>query len=258
MPLFDTHAHLTDAKLADQLEAVMERAAAVGVMRVLTIGVNRADSEAAVAVAERFPDRVRAAVGIHPHDAAKVEAGDLERVRALLDHPLVVAVGEIGLDYHYDFAPRPVQQSVFAAQLAIAREADVPVVVHSREAMADTVRVLQEGEMTHRPVVFHCYGGTAEELAVLQSAGWWGSFTGVVTFKKAEALRAMARSYPADQVMIETDAPYLAPVPHRGQTNEPALLAPIATFMAELRDEPADALAEQTWANSCRFFGWPG
>ena len=257
MGLIDSHAHLTDGKLAGQVEEVLARAAQAGVERVITIGQSAADSAAALAVAERFPRQVWATAGVHPHEAGKAVEADFARLAELAQHRATVAVGEIGLDYHYDFAPRPVQQEVFARQLALACACGLPVVVHSREALPDTVRILLDGGMSGRPVVFHCYSGSAEELKILAEHGWWASFTGVVTFKNARSLQEMARTYSAERLMIETDAPYLAPVPHRGQTNEPAYLAHVARFLAELRSVDYGGLSAQMAANTERFFRLP-
>ena len=239
------------------MEGVLERATRVGVERVITIGLSAADSAAALALAERFPRQVWATVGVHPHEAGKAVEADFARLGELARQPSTVAVGEIGLDYHYDFAPRPVQQQVFARQLELALTGDLPVVVHSREALPDTVRILLDGGMSGRPVVFHCYSGSVDELKILDEHRWWASFTGVVTFKNARALQEMARSYPAERLMIETDAPYLAPVPHRGQPNEPAYLVHIARFLAELRGVEYAELAARMTGNTERFFRLP-
>lgn len=257
MALIDSHVHLTDSGLVDQVGQVLARAVAAGVERAITIGLSAADSAAALAVAERFPRQVWATIGIHPHEAGKAVEADFEQLAELTRHPSAVAVGEIGLDYHYDFAPRPVQQQVFARQLELAKGCDLPVVVHSREALPDTVRLLLEGGMSGWPVVFHCYSGSADELKILDEHGWWASFTGVVTFKNAHALKEMARTYPAEKLMIETDAPYLAPVPHRGQPNEPAHLVHTARCLAELRAVEYEALAARMTANTEQFFRLP-
>ncbi|HNQ23079.1 MAG TPA: TatD family hydrolase [Phycisphaerae bacterium] len=253
--LIDSHAHLTDAGLAGQVEDVLERARRAGVERVISIGLSAADALAAVALAERFGQQVRATAGIHPHEAAKAAEADFEQVRRMLDDLRVVALGEVGLDYHYDFAPRDVQRAVFARQLAWLQELDRPVVVHCREAWDDTVALLREHGLSGRPVVFHCFSGSAEQYAVLQDEGWWASFTGVVTFRRAVETQQIARSCPPDQLMIETDAPYLSPEPVRSRrTNEPAYLVHIARFLADLRGTDYEALAAQMTANTERFF----
>ena len=243
------------AALRQYVTVVLRRAREAGVERVISIALSAADTQAAIALAQRFPAQVRATAGIHPHEAAQVQDSDFEQVRQALDHPSVVALGEVGLDYHYDFAPRGVQQAVFARQLEWLRERDLPVVVHCREAWDDTLALLREHGLSGRRVVFHCYSGSAEQYAVLQSEGWWASFTGVVTFRRAVDLQQIARSCPIEELMIETDAPYLAPVPLRGHwPNEPAYLVHIARFLAELRGADYETLATQMTANTERFF----
>jgi TatD DNase family protein len=206
-------------------------------------------------VAEDHTRLVHAAVGFHPHEAGKVTDESFAAMFELWSHPKVVAVGEMGLDYHYDFADRDTQREVFARQLAEAAKRRLPVVIHSREALDDTVRILIEQGFAGRPVVFHCFTGTAEEAQRIAEHGWRVSFTGVVTFKKSDELRRIARAYPLEKLMVETDAPYLSPEPVRNKRpNEPAFVAHTARFLAELRDEPYEAFAEQTARNTREFF----
>jgi TatD DNase family protein len=256
MGLIDSHAHLTFPELCDQVGDVLARCAESGVDRVITVGTTLEDSQASVRMAERYPDRVHAAVGIHPHEAEKVSDGDLTEIAGLLTRPGVVAVGEIGLDYYYDNADREVQRDVFARQLEIAASVDRPIVIHAREAVDDVIRLLRDHGFAGRRVVFHCFTGTAEEAARVRARGWWISFAGIVTFKKSEWLQKIAQAYPAEELMVETDAPYLTPEPFRGRMpNEPAHVAHVARFLAELRGVPYEDLVEQTEANTRRFFG---
>jgi TatD DNase family protein len=253
--LVDTHAHLTMKPLAADLPGVLGRAAEAGVTRVLTVGTDVADARRAVALAETCAN-VSAIVGIHPHEADKVPAGAYPALRELLGRPKVAAVGEIGLDYHYDFADRASQREVFQAQLEIAGDFDLPVVVHCREAVADAVAILRERGFAGRRVVFHCFTGSADEAQLLAEHGWRISFTGIVTFRQSAGLQAIARDYPADRLMVETDAPYLSPEPVRKiRPNEPAFVRYTAEFLARLRGEPLDQFIAQTTRNAAAFFG---
>lgn len=256
MGLIDSHAHLTYPELHEQIDAVLERAAAAGVEQVITIGTQVDESHKAIALAERFSGRVRAAVGFHPHEADRVERDHLAVMRELLSHPAVVAFGEMGLDYHYSFAARDRQHEVFAAQLRMAADRDVPIIIHSREACDDTVAILSDHGFDGRRVVFHCFTGTADEAAKIADHGWRISFTGIVTFKNSTALQAIAKTYPADQIMVETDSPFLSPDPVRSKRpNEPAHVAHTARFLAQLCGEPFEQFAEQATANTKAFFG---
>jgi len=256
MGLVDSHAHLTFPELIDQIEEVLARARSAGVDQIITVGTNPVDVCKAVELADRFPDCIRAAVGFHPHGAKDVTAADLKTLDGLVDYQAVVALGEIGLDYHYDFSPRSVQLDVFDKQLQIASRCELPLVIHSREAVDETVRALETSGFAGRRVVFHCFTGTAEEAASIAEHGWRISFTGVVTFKGSRWLQAIARDYPADRLMVETDCPYLSPVPVRGKhPNEPAHIAHTVRFLADLRGVSYETLAEQTAQNTRDFFG---
>lgn len=253
--LIDTHAHLTFDALAGDVPGVLERCAQADVARVLTVGTDVADSRRAIALAEQY-DNVSAVVGIHPHEAAKTSAGACDELRELLSHPEVVAIGEVGLDYHYDFSDRTSQHALFKAQLELAGDSDLPLVMHCREAIVDAVVILHERGFDGRRVVFHCFTGTADEAKCLADHGWRISFTGVVTFGKSEVLQTIARNYPADQLMLETDAPYLSPEPVRNiRPNEPAHVRYTAEFLARLRGEPPDQFIAQTTLNAEAFFG---
>ncbi len=255
MGLIDSHAHLTFPELIDQVDDVLDRCTEVGVDRVITIGTTPADSKLAIELSEKHPERIHAAVGIHPHESPKAVEADLAAVAELWTHPTVVGVGEIGLDYHYDFADRTVQGRVFAGQLALAADRSLPLIIHCREAFDDTIRLLVDHSFLGRRVVFHCFTGTADQAGRVAEHGWSISFAGIVTFRKSTWLHEIARAYPADQLMIETDSPYLAPVPRRGKTpNEPAYLVHTARFLSELRQEPYETVAERTARNTRRFF----
>lgn len=261
--LVDTHCHLTYDELAGQLPAVLERAAANGVTRQITVATQPDDARAALAIAREHP-RVFVAAGIHPHEAGKV--GDAE-LSALSDlhrgrwetaagmAGRLVAVGETGLDFHYDFAPPQRQEEIFRKQLALACEVGRPVIIHARKSEERVCEVLSEYPALRERVVFHCYSGGPELAARIVDMGVWLSFTGVVTFRKSVEIQAAARTAPADRIMIETDAPYLTPEPIRKiRPNEPAFVAHTARFLAELRGEAFEAFAQRTTANAVRFF----
>ncbi|MFH0980980.1 MAG: TatD family hydrolase [Planctomycetota bacterium] len=255
--LVDTHAHLTSAALVGDVPGVLARAGQVGVSRVITVGTDVADTRRAVELAEAYPG-VWATAGIHPHEAAKAGADAPGEFRELLKHPRTVAIGEIGLDYHYDFSDRASQRALFAAQLDVAADCDLPLVIHCREAVADTVAALHERGFDGRRVVFHCFTGTADEAGLLADHGWRISFTGIVTFRQSSVLQGIAKDYPAEQLMLETDAPYLSPEPVRKvRPNEPAFLRHTAEFLARLRGRPVDTLMHQTTRSAEAFFRLP-
>lgn len=254
MQLIDTHAHLTAGELHKGLEAVLARAAAAGVGHVITVASDARDAARCVDIAREHPN-VSATAGIHPHEAAKVLDGDFARLAELLGDPQVVACGEIGLDYHYDFADHQTQQRVFGRQLELAGGLDLPLVIHCREAFDDCIGLLETHGFRGRMVIFHCFTSGAAEAEELADRGWRISFTGIVTFKNSTALQAIARGYPADKLMLETDCPYLSPVPVRHvRPNEPGHLRHTAEFLADLRGVSLDELAAQTSANARRFF----
>ncbi|MCH7702804.1 MAG: TatD family hydrolase [Planctomycetes bacterium] len=257
MGMIDTHAHLTSEPLMTRIDEVLANARAAGVETIISVATDVADAEKAIALARREPD-VHATAGIHPHEASKVEPDDWPKLETLLADPQVVAFGEIGLDYHYDFSDPPTQRRVFARQLELATVRDLPVIIHCREAMSDTVSLLVDHGFNNRRVVFHCFSGSADEAALVADHGWRISFTGMVTFKKSQALQQIAAAYPADRLMLETDSPYLSPEPVRNKRpNEPAHLRHLADFLAGLRSESVDTLIRQTTTNARAFFGLP-
>ena len=255
MGLIDSHAHLTFPELRDQVAEVLARCDEAGVDRVITIGIDLQDAREAVALAERYPGRLHAAAGFHPHEAEKVSESDLAAMGELWGHPSLVGIGEIGLDYHYDFADRAVQRSVFSRQLEMAASRNHPLVIHCREAFEDVIPLLLDHGFDNRPVVFHCFTGDAGQALRLEEHGWRISFTGVVTFPKSTGLQKIAKAYPEDALMLETDSPYLSPVPVRGrQPNEPAHIVHTVRFLAGLRGVPYEQLVASTAGNTERFF----
>lgn len=251
MTLADSHCHLDDERFDEDREGVIERALAAGVTRLLAIGTGHGppDLEAGIRLAEARPF-IRATVGVHPHDAAKARPETFERLRELLRHPKVVALGEIGLDYHYNLSPPEVQREVFRRQLLLAAEAAKPVVIHTREAWPDTLAILREGWRGEG--ILHCFSGGTGEARQALDLGLYLGFGGIVTFPKARDVRDAARMTPADRLLVETDAPYLAPVPHRGKRNEPAFLVETVRALAGVRGEEAEGIAEAATRNFAR------
>lgn len=256
MGLIDSHAHLTFPELRERVDDVLDACRAVGVDAVITIGTDLADAHAAIELADRFASRVHAAVGIHPNEAAKATHDDVEAIAELWKLKVVVACGEMGLDYHYDYSDRTTQRDIFTRQLDLAGGLGKPLIIHCREALDDVVPILEAHGFTGKPVVFHCFTGTADEAKRIAERGWRISFTGVVTFKRSTELQSIARAYPADELMVETDSPYLSPEPVRGKRpNEPAHVAHTARFLADLRSVSFEELAAQTARNTRAFFG---
>jgi len=254
LDLFDTHAHLHFPDFAEDLPAVLERARAAGVRRLLTIGTDVETSRAAVALAAREPD-VWASVGIHPHEAGGADDAALAAIAALARAPRVVAVGEIGLDWFRNLSPRAAQEQAFRRQLALAREIGRPVLVHCREAHEDVLRIL--GEERPDAGIMHCFSGDVAIARRCLDLGLLVSLAGPVTYPKARALPEVARWIPGDRLVLETDCPYLPPQGHRGTRNEPALLAVTAARVAELRGEALPELAARLTANACAALGVP-
>ena len=255
MDLIDAHCHLTFEELHGQLDGVLERAAAAGVRRMITVGTTPEDSRRCAELASRR-EGVFASVGIHPHEADRFAGAALDELAELMTHPRVVACGEMGLDYHYDHADRRAQRRLFEELLALSAPTGKPLIIHCRRAVDDTVAILDSAGLRDRPVVFHCFTGSPAEAARIRDHGWRLSFTGIVTFKNASELRAVARDYPADELMLETDSPYLSPEPVRNvRPNEPAHVIHTARFLAELRGVPVEELVERATRNTVAFFG---
>jgi TatD DNase family protein len=251
--LIDTHCHLTYDGLRERIDTVVSNAAAAGIREFVTIATDLPDAERAFELARRHPS-IHVVSGIHPHQAAQAPEGWERQLEAIAARPDVHAVGETGLDYHYDFSDRASQARVFRGQLELADRLRKPVVIHCREAHADTLAMLKEHPSIPN-VVFHCFTGTRAEADDILSRGYWISLTGVVTFKKSDELREVARMIPADRLMVETDSPYLSPVPVRSaRPNEPAHMKHTAACVAGQRGLSLEALAALTTGNARRFF----
>jgi TatD DNase family protein len=254
--LVDSHCHLDNPQFDPDREAVIDRALAAGVERMVVIGTGEGppDLEAGIRLADRH-EPIYATVGIHPHDASKASPDTYKHLKDLLQHPKVIALGEIGLDYHYDHSPREVQRAVFLEQMLLAGEARKPIVIHTREAWEDTIALL---EVYWRPHglggIMHCFSGNADQAALCVDLGFHLSFGGIVTFPKAVDVQEAARYVPPDRLLIETDAPYLAPVPHRGKRNEPAFVVQTARKLADLRGVSTEEIARLTSANFRELF----
>jgi TatD DNase family protein len=252
----DSHCHVPYEGVPPE---VLVEARAAGVGRVITVGTDAAQSLAAVELARSEAD-VWATIGLHPHDAREGLAtlDPLLADPSLRDlaAPVVVAIGECGLDYHYDFSPRPVQREVFAAQVGLARQLGLALVVHTREAWEDTFATLEAEGVPDR-TVFHCFTGGPDEARRALNLGAWLSFSGIVTFKSAEEVREALRLCPDDRILVETDSPYLAPVPYRGRPNRPAFVAVVGAAVAEVRSRSVASIEDDTWASTARVFGLP-
>jgi TatD DNase family protein len=241
--LFDSHCHVHDERMPGGVDGAVDAARAAGVTTMVTVGCDRDTSLAAIAAAEHHDD-VWATVGLHPHEAVHT----VDTIADLFDHPKVVAVGEAGFDFYYEHSPRAEQAEAFAAQIRFAHQLDLPLVIHTRDAWEETFEVLDAEGVPDR-TIFHCFTGGPDEAAACLDRGAYVSFSGIVTFKSAADVQAAAKIVPLDRMLVETDAPYLAPVPHRGKTNQPAWVAHTAQFLADLRDEPVATIADATDAN---------
>ncbi len=252
--LVDSHCHLDYANFATELPDVVARAGAAGVSHLVTISTRVRRFDEILAIAERF-DQVSCSVGTHPHQAAEeldITTADLVRLSA---HPKVVAIGEVGLDYHYDKSPREAQAHGFHTHIAAARETGLPLVIHAREADEDVAAILEaETAKGAFPFLLHCFTGGADLARRAVALGGYVSFSGVITFKKSEDLRAIAAALPAERLLVETDAPFLAPTPHRGKRNEPAFVRQTATVLAETRGVSLEAIAARTTENFYSLF----
>lgn len=254
-PLIDTHAHLDEEAFDPDRSEVIARAAAAGIIRIVTIGTTADTSRRAVEVAANFPS-VYAAVGIQPNYAAQAKAGDWEVIESLAAEPRVVAIGETGLDRYWDYAPFDVQIDYFQRHIELAQRLDKPFVVHCREAEADVVAQLRAaaGRGPLRGVM-HSFTGSLETAVACLELGLYISFAGMLTYKKSQALRDLVKELPIERIVVETDSPYLAPQPMRGKRNEPAFVRVTANALADLAGMPQEEFARQTTANACRLFG---
>jgi TatD DNase family protein len=251
--LIDTHAHLTYPQLADERAAVIERADASGVTRIIDVGTNEETSRKAVESAAG-EDRVYASAGFHPHDSASADEAGLAEIRKLLTGERVVAVGETGLDFFRDYAPHDLQERLFRRHIEMAVEVELPLILHSRGAEDRVIDLLIEMGARKVGGVLHCFGGSVDQASRAIDAGFCLGFGGTVTFKNSDSLQ-VAMSVPDDRLLLETDCPYLAPVPFRGKRNEPAYVKQIAEHLASSMSIPFETLAERTTSNAVRLFG---
>ena len=257
MKLVDTHCHLDSGYVPEGADAVIARANEAGVGAFMVIGVGEASVvRQAVALAERRPDVV-AAIGVHPHEAADMSEDYFAEIEAASVHPRVRCIGEIGLDYHYDHSPREVQKAVFRRFIGLARQVRKPIVIHTREAAEDTLAILREENARDVGGIIHCFSEDRPFAEAALDLGFDLSFSGILTFKTAKAIQEAAAFAPADRILVETDAPYLAPVPLRGKKCEPAYVAHTAGFLAKLRNVDLDTLIATTTENALRRLG-PG
>jgi TatD DNase family protein len=252
--LIDTHCHLTFDDLARDIDAILARSRATGITEWITIGTDLQECKKAIELTERF-EGMYAAVAIHPHDAKTVTEDTLQELKKLAQHKKVVAIGETGLDYHYNFSLHEDQRKVFAEHLKIAAEMNLPVIIHCREAFNETIEILEEYSAGIKNIVFHCFSGDASQAKIVLDKGFYISFTGVVTFKNARIKQEAAKIVPLDRLMLETDCPYMSPEPMRRQKiNEPALMIHIAKFLAELKGIDLADFADAVTATSRAFF----
>jgi TatD DNase family protein len=256
MDLVDSHAHIDFPQFADDREAMLERARVAGVSALLAIGTGPGPEklDAALPYADRY-DWIYASIGIHPHEAKQATPQHFEELSKLAKHRKVIACGEIGLDYFYDHSPRDVQHRVFRDQMALARDAKLPIIIHCRDAWPDCLALIEE---VWRPTgiggILHCFTGTSEEARRGLDAGFMISFAGNSTYPKTQHIRDVAKEVPLDRILIETDSPFLAPQPYRGKRNEPAYVAEVARTLANVRNLSAEEFAASTAANFRRFF----
>ena len=259
MDLIDSHAHIDFPQFAEDRESVLERAQAAGVNTLLAVGTGPGPEklDAALPYAEAH-DWIYTSVGIHPHEAKEVTPAHLETLAKLARHPKVIAWGEIGLDYYYDHSPRDVQERVFRQQLKLARVAKLPIIIHCRDAWSDCLKVLEEvWKPTGLRGILHCFTSTLEDARCGLEMGFMISFTGNVTYPKAQGIRDVAKDLPISNILIETDSPYLAPQPYRGKRNEPAYVAEVAKVLANVRNLGTEEFAAMTADNFRRFFHLP-
>ena len=254
MRLFDTHCHLDDERFDEDREQLIQALPEQGLVYCVTVGSDLASSERSIEIAHQY-SHVYAAAGVHPHEASKAPEDYIDRLRYMLGQEKVVALGEIGLDNYYDFSPRDLQRRILSQQLDLAYELNLPVILHVRDAHGDMVDLLRARGDRLPAGVLHCFSGSAESAAEYVKMGFYISFAGPVTFKNAGKLLLAAQSVPEDRILIETDSPFLAPVPMRGKRNNPALVRCVCDKMAALRGLGEEEMSELTCRNAMRFFG---
>ena len=252
--LIDTHVHLDHSKLSKDLEQVLEIARSNGVTRMINIGHDMESSRASYALANQWSN-IWAAVGYHPHSAKEMTEADLKELEGMASHPKVIAIGEIGLDYHYDFSPRQTQRAVFRSQLELVKTLNLPTVIHQREAVQDTLDILSELGPLPKGGVMHCFSGSVEVLNQCIHLGLHIGLGGPVTFVNARRAKEVAAAVPLDRLLLETDCPYLAPHPHRGKTNQPGYLPIIAQEIADLKGISIEMLIQACSTNANSLFG---
>lgn len=251
--MIDSHSHIYGARFNDDQGAVLARAREVGITQLLQVGCNLDESRMVVALAESIPG-VYASVGVHPHDANTVDEPTLDAIESLSSHPKVVAWGEMGLDFYYDNSPRDVQMEAFRAQMARAQKLDLPIVIHTRDAEPETLEVLKAFPIK-RGGHIHCFTGTLDMARELLKLGFHIGFTGIITFKSAKELREVVAEVPLERILIETDSPYLAPIPHRGKRNEPAFVVEVAKKIAEIKGVTIEEVVRITSENFFTVYG---
>lgn len=254
MMLFDTHAHLNADDYRDDLEEVIERAGNVGVSNIVVVGFDRPTIERTMELVEKY-DHIYGCIGWHPVDAVDCTEEDLQWIEQLCKHPKVVAYGEIGLDYHWDKSPKDIQQRLFRKQIRLAKKLRLPIVIHTRDAMEDTVTILKEEHAEEVGGIMHCFSGSVETARECMKMNFYISLGGPVTFKNARRPKAVAKEVPLDRILIETDCPYLAPHPYRGKRNEPAYVKLVAEQIADIKGVSFKELAEATTKNAKLLFG---
>lgn len=250
--MIDSHSHIYTPRFDQDREAVIERAVSAGVRQLLQVGCNLGESQEVVALAEKTPG-IYASVGVHPHDAVTVTPDILAALEQLTNHPKVIAWGEIGLDFYYDNSPRDIQIAAFEAQIQYPEKLGLPVVIHTRDAEPETLAVLRRYPVSRGGHV-HCFTGTLPTAKVMLDLGFHIGFTGIITFKKADDLREVVNMVPLDRLLIETDSPYLAPVPHRGKRNEPAFVVHVAEAIAQVKGVALEEVLRQTTENFYRLY----
>lgn len=249
--ILDSHAHYDSQRFDEDRGEVLEKLFAQPICGIVNVGADLESSRKSLALADKYP-QIYAAVGVHPHEAEGLPEDYLGILTDLSKHPKAVAIGEIGLDYHYDFSPRPVQKAVFEAQLILAKELGMPVIIHSREATQDVMELLR----CYRPKgVVHCFSGSAETAREVVELGLYVGFTGAVTFKNANKLLAAVQAVPIDRLLLETDCPYMTPVPYRGQRCDSSMIEKTAQRIAELKGMEPQQVVDRARENTCRLFG---
>ncbi len=257
MKLIDSHAHLTFDELQKNLDNVLQRSVQAGITGWITVGTDAEQNKKVISVIDKY-ENLYGAVGIHPHYASQISPADINQIKELAKHKKIVAIGETGLDFHYNLSKQDAQKELFKNLLEIAAENNLPVIIHCRDAFDETNEIVDKFKDSLKNVVFHCWGGAVEQAQIVLNKGFYISFTGVVTFKNAKQARDAAKIVPLERMMIETDCPYMSPEPYRKQkTNEPALLIHTAAKIAELKQMSLEKFADEVTKTTKRFFNLP-